>query len=362
MYASSMFLGDTRETSLTVYTYVNEEMQRRRSGPNAGPGFGEGLDAYNWSRGGNRRFFFADVENYVVYLDHSIAQTECASVHMARDVDGRLLVRGTNALQQELCRKLGRASSAPCSIPVRKEVSLGRDQITVGTLLMAAGVSLEGRSGSERGRSLRERGMSLRVVVMYYNFLPWWGTTALRYDYLVSVMHNQQVYIRGSNKDLTSTSRFVRFMFGVRITAVLNGELARFSASEACLRLASFVSLLAILRYCLKFVATKLTPIGRYHDASIVEEAPEFSYVSVMELESLPKEDIDHMLESRRLPRGGSPEQRVMRLLEDGWAPTQSIPARGEMLSSMSSWPPRIPSRAPGAGDASLHTVGNGPL
>lgn len=337
VYANARHLAKKTETYLMVYTYAREELQTKAA-RDVGPPFGQGMSAYNWSESGHSSFYFADVESYIVLLDHSIAKTFCDKAYKAQTIAAKLKVKGRGAMQHELCQSEGKddvsgkpALSSPCVIPVDKELSrLGRDVFTVGQLLRAAGVALGMPSpSSPKVRTLRERGLSLRLSIHYSNFKPWTFPGSVSYHYSVEVVHHRSVWTRGNNHYVSEDARYVRFLFGVKFNVVLRGQLARFNILETCLRLASFLSLLTATRWFLKTVASKCGNARRYQSTVIVDEAPAFDYLGVLELQRMPAEHLDALLQERALPCGGNQYQRAIRLYLDSWTPAGSAPEVG---------------------------------
>lgn len=306
--------------TIVVATYVKEYTQSRNQS------CGESGCTRLWNTTATSAFYTAGIGGFTVLVDHSLSQTGMGIYRTNGQMRGYLLINGSLPTQHDLCRERSDAvtepvegektNEAPCYIEPNMTTDDQLDIFTVATLLQAGGVTLD-TVASKSGQPLRYQGSTVTLDVQYFNTWRWSGILKqVSYIYTVATFTDnaykatEVVWLRYPDQ------RVRRSVHGVRLTVVPTGRLGTFDFQTLLLTLTTSLTLLALGATVVRYLALYVLKHRGYYQEMLIQVSADFS--DVRALEAMPDNDLLAVLRQRRLPTGGTREQRILRILQSG--------------------------------------------
>lgn len=293
-----------------------------------------------WFQLDSEKYFVADIESFTLLVDHQVRldwgrasayDLELVGMTMSFwEMPGFLYVGSEKPEQRALCLRNSRAldavlngkptNTAPCYIPPQRikpgHSATGGDFFSVGTLLEAAGTSLD--AINHYGAQRRQQGFVVLLDIDYSNTMLWKGRVDMHYVYKPVAVPGTRYKKKRIESSVSHPGRRMQFdMHGILFVVQASGELAAFSFFELLLQLTTSLALLAVSTFCVNILANYVLHLRMYYQEALYQETVD--YEGIKFLDSRPEAEIDEQLRTRSIPRSGSKEQRVLRLLEDGF-------------------------------------------
>lgn len=272
-----------------------------------------------------RSSYSALVERYTLLFDHALSSAvievktpnQRSNSVPAASMRGALLVQGSSQSQRDLCSsrvafsahpdqpQASRTSTPPCYIGPDGQVS-GLDYFALGTLMKAMGLDLD-RDG------IRSQGLQVTISITYSNTYPL--NTGDKNVYYTYQLHPTS---RGfSMKEDTwlqyPTVKAETQIVGIAFTVAPTGQLGGFSFFALLSTITNGLVLLALAAPLTNFIVFSVLPLQKYYDLTCTDISPDFDEVHYYD--KLTMEELDRKLDDLKLPRVGSREARLLRLL-----------------------------------------------
>mmetsp|Transcript_96889 Transcript_96889/g.274413 ORF Transcript_96889/g.274413 Transcript_96889/m.274413 type:complete len:436 (+) Transcript_96889:75-1382(+) len=323
LYGDNRNMWSQTEQSILIFSNAERSLQRANWSCMPDPfddfGYGQGCDA--WMPPGDRKcFFFADVEKVFLKIKTQVTQANVRFNATSHTVNAKLEIEGKHALQHQLCRLGGSRPMSPCSIPLAKHPP-GDDIVPISLLLRAVGRSWNFVSPAH-GQSIRERGVTLELEIVYANYRRWLGIQPISIVYRVRRIKDDARYEHETLRRAPLTRTLGQYD-GIRVRFIVGGRAAKIDVLPLSLRLVTFVTFLGLVNKATKHFAFRIHKAGNYIKEFAQEQFPDD--VDLQAIAGLTPQEAERALSVYNLPRGGTMEQRVHRLLLDGWRPLQSM-------------------------------------
>lgn len=344
-YPCTWFSGNDaawiREGSIMVTTFTHEYTEILNSSCFSHfPVAGNTCDKL-WITTSRAKLFTADVEQFTLLIDHSVASPSTGLATTSRELYGMLFVDPQVApngkgrtIQDDFCKSrpdavsaaIGGAptDSAPCY--VTPQSTFGLDYFTVGSLLQAMGMSLEEPSYPGSGHSARYEGLTSDLVIEYSNTRLWHGLQEnITYVYRPSAMPHSTFKSSTAASTDHAGQRLKEDAHGILFQVRAGGQLAVFDFTQLLLQLTTSLTLLAMTTVVVNLLAQCVLQKRGYYNEAMYEETANFANMTF--LESQTEDELQRLLLARNLPATGNRFRMILRLRDYGFQAPRSSAA-----------------------------------
>jgi hypothetical protein len=270
--------------------------------------------------------FVADIESYMLSIDHSLTVPEFGDfTRLSSEMNGRLWVKGTGPIQQELCRRtvsavsslktLTLTNAAPCYIEPDALGSGNVDRFKVSTLVAAMNYDLDKNYTLHHDKmdTMRRHGFSATIQIEYYNVLPSSpGMVPVSYYYKLNpnpapYSTNLEQWVHIPDQRQTDQVR------GIYFSVVTSGALGKFEFEALLITLTSSLTLLAGASLLVIYVMIYALAYKDYYSKLAIGWSPDFT--DVESLEAHTEEQLQDRCEAAGLSTNGTKVDLILRLL-----------------------------------------------
>lgn len=283
-----------------------------------------------WTYDKQQTYFLAEVEEFNLFVEHSAVDKHGRDRELKisnKMTQGVLRVTEKSRVQDEVCRNHSASNAAPCEINVPRHMQSGMDYLHVRTWLAAAGVELDVPWNGSSHDLPRETGLILTLSVEYSNqpsahYI--YDVKALGQSFLqrTSASFSGQSFFQRETGTSTEARKRQIHVYGIYVEAVVYGYFAYFEIGPIMLQCGALVAFIGIIRYVVGALMKRSAFFRReYYTALLQRRSPDFGSQCIQELEGMSDQELDEMCKCRHLGTGGSVQQKIIRLVEDGWEP-----------------------------------------
>jgi hypothetical protein len=238
-------------------------------------------------------YYVADIESYTLMVDHAFTTTqEFGLTKTARVMKGFL-----ESMNQTQCNEdvnprkifdynvpwVKGVDTAPCLLNSTDKTSDGSELFfnKLSKILSAGNIEIDKAGDLGSSKTHRKEGVLLMLEVEYKNSRPWWGVYPTYSDVMYVLRVKPVEASTYKETDITykpneENNRVVLTRYGIRMTALLIGQLGKFDMTTLLLQLTTSLSLIAVATVLVDYLAIYFLKDKKIYKAAKYEKTEAF--------------------------------------------------------------------------------------